>query len=166
MNLDHLVVTCADLDEGAAYVEEALGLPMEAGGRHALFGTWNRLLRLGDGEYLEVIAPDPEAAPPPRPRWFGLDTAGAPRLSHVILRGEPGAGALEMSRGAFAWRVTLATDAVPGVIAWDGAHPAERLPDRGARLLRWSAPFTVDDPRASLGPWGATILTPDGERQL
>lgn len=37
------------------------------------FGTHNRCLGMEDGIYLEVIAVDPEAPPPSRPRWFGLD---------------------------------------------------------------------------------------------
>ncbi len=38
-------------------------------------GTRNHLLRLGASTFLEVIAVDPEAAPPPRARWFGLGDA-------------------------------------------------------------------------------------------
>jgi Glyoxalase-like domain len=36
-------------------------------------GTHNHLLQLGDMVYLEIVALDPEAAAPGRPRWFGLD---------------------------------------------------------------------------------------------
>ena len=63
--LDHLVVAAADLEEGTRWVEERLGVGLEAGGRHTLFGTHNRVLSLGPDCYLEVIAVDPEAPPPP-----------------------------------------------------------------------------------------------------
>src|SRR5882724_11554126 len=36
-------------------------------------GTYNHLLQLGDTVYLEIVALDPEADAPDRPRWFGLD---------------------------------------------------------------------------------------------
>jgi hypothetical protein len=36
-------------------------------------GTHNRVMGLYGGLYLEVIAIDPSAAAPDRPRWFGLD---------------------------------------------------------------------------------------------
>jgi hypothetical protein len=40
-------------------------------------GTYNHLLQLGDMVYLEVIALDPDAQPPARARWFGLDNKKA-----------------------------------------------------------------------------------------
>ncbi len=36
-------------------------------------GTHNHLLQLGDAVYLEIVAVDPQADAPDRPRWFGLD---------------------------------------------------------------------------------------------
>ena len=44
--LDHLVVAARDLDEGTAFVQNLLGVPLEPGGKHAAMGTHNRLLNL------------------------------------------------------------------------------------------------------------------------
>uniref|UniRef100_UPI0039B8CB19 VOC family protein n=1 Tax=Albidovulum sp. TaxID=1872424 RepID=UPI0039B8CB19 len=83
---DHLAVSAASLDYGARVVEAALGIGLESGGKHPFMGTHNRLLSLGPGEYLEVIAIDPEAPGPERPRWFRLDTfTGPPRLTNWVL---------------------------------------------------------------------------------
>ncbi|HSH43331.1 MAG TPA: VOC family protein, partial [Arenicellales bacterium] len=71
--LDHLVVAAADLAAGREYIEDLLGVRTEAGGRHDAIGTHNQLLRLGDDQYLEIIAVDPDAPAPGKPRWFGLD---------------------------------------------------------------------------------------------
>ncbi|MGH6623755.1 MAG: VOC family protein, partial [Burkholderiaceae bacterium] len=71
--LDHLIVACSDLATGVSWVAERLGVEPQPGGRHEAMGTHNALLRLGARCYLEVIAIDPEAAAPARPRWFGLD---------------------------------------------------------------------------------------------
>jgi hypothetical protein len=117
-------------------------------------GTWNRLLSLGPAEYLEVIAIDPDAPPPGRPRWFRLDDhRGAPRLSNWIVRTDDldaaldqapaGAGRpADLARGDYRWRLALTDDGrlpyddcFPALIQWQGtAHPARALPDRGCRL--------------------------------
>ncbi len=199
MELDHLAVVARDLDEGAAWVGDRLGLPLEPGGRHALFGTHNRLLSLGPGLYLEVIAPDPAVPAPARSRWFGLDRAGAPRLGNWIARVAGRAAipddlgeVLSLERGDLRWDITVPADGslpmaggLPTVIAWGagGAHPATRLPDRGARLVT----LTVAHPEAEgiarrLGPLlrdgrlrlvpapapglSATVATPGGLRHL
>ncbi len=84
--IDHLAVSAATLAEGAAAVEAALGVGLTGGGEHPAMGTHNRLLSLGD-LYLEVIAVNPAAPPPGRPRWFDLDRfRGPPRLTTWICR--------------------------------------------------------------------------------
>lgn len=178
---DHLAVSATTLDEGAAVVEAALGVPLQPGGRHALMGTHNRLLSLGPREYLEVIAIDPEAARPAHPRWFGLDGfSGPPRLSNWIARVDDldaalaaapsGAGrSIDLERGDFRWRIAVPAngrlpfdDAFPALIEWRGAHPAGRLPDAGCRLVRLeiahpeaaalSSALPVADPRIQVVP--------------
>lgn len=160
MQLDHLAVTAADLAAGVAWAEARLGLPLAPGGRHALFSTHNRLLSLGPDLYLEVIAPDPEAPPPARPRWFDLDRAGAPLLGNWIVRLEgdegfaPDAGeVLALSRGDLRWEIAVPADGrlprdggLPTPIRWAAGtvHPAARLPDHGARLVA----LTVFHPEA------------------
>jgi hypothetical protein len=162
--LDHLAVAAAALGDGAAAVEAALGVPLSPGGVHPHMGTHNRLLSLGPGEYLEVIAIDPAAPPPGRPRWFDLDRfEGAPRLANWIARCDDlaaevarspaGTGvAHDLARGDYRWRMAIPDDgrlpfdgAFPALIAWQGAlHPSAALPDLGCRLRR----LTVFHPRA------------------
>ena len=169
MEIDHLAVTCANLDEGAAWVEERLGVALDPGGRHDRFGTHNRLLSLGPGLYLEVIAPEPGTTPAV-PRWFGLEMAAEPSLGNWIVRvpdlaaalaeAPPEVGeALPLSRGDLSWTVTVPADgslpwggAYPTLIEWDpGPHPADRLPDKGVRLVG----LEVGHPR---GPRLKTLL--------
>lgn len=152
---DHIAVASMTLPDGAAHVESALGVPLQAGGQHARMGTHNRLLGLGD-IYLEVIATDPEATPPARPRWFDLDRfQGPPRITNWIARcddldsalaASPAATGTPMAleRGDLRWRMAVPDDgrlpfdgAFPALIQWDGpAHPAQRLTDRNVRLIR------------------------------
>ena len=80
--LDHLVVLAETLEQGAAWCERVLGVPVGPGGRHPQFGTHNRLLAIGSAAfplaYLELIAIDPQAdraAMRGGPRWFDIDDA-------------------------------------------------------------------------------------------
>ncbi|KAF0163105.1 MAG: hypothetical protein FD157_3268 [Rhodocyclaceae bacterium] len=157
---DHLVLAARNLDRGTAWLEDRLGVALEQGGRHSRMGTHNRLLHLGERFYLELIAIDPQAPSPGRPRWFALDRqeslpADQPRLIHWVARSDdilrdvaastegPG-DILPMERGDYRWRITVAPDGhlpgdglVPTLIQWDVPfHPASRLPDRGCRLMK------------------------------
>ncbi|MFI5282308.1 MAG: VOC family protein [Candidatus Dormibacterales bacterium] len=155
-DLDHVVVVAGSREAGSAWVEAALGARPEMGGEHARMGTHNALLRLGDRQYLEVIAIDPQAPGPDRPRWFGMDRLthdSPPRLAAWVARTPDLAqaaaasilplGEIEsMKRGALSWQIAVPIDgelllegALPTLIQWTGDHPAAGLPDRGCRLL-------------------------------
>lgn len=167
--LDHLVVAARCLDEGEAWLSHRLGVALAAGGRHTAMATHNRLLGLGPDAYLELIAIDPQAVAPGRPRWFDLDSpalagrlARGPALVGWVARcrdiaassGRPAVAlgrVLELARGDLVWRITVPDDGsrieggiVPYLIQWvAGAHPAARLPERGCRL----AGLTAGHPR-------------------
>lgn len=159
--IDHLVIACADLDQGSAWARETLGVEPLPGGKHATMGTHNRLLKLGPRLYLELIAVDPDAASPQQPRWFDLDNgelqariAQSPQLitwvaattdlfaatAAVPMLGE----VAQFERGDYRWRFALTESGrlnfggvLPHAIEWLGElHPAERLPDAGCGLQR------------------------------
>lgn len=155
-SFDHLAIAAETLTDGAAYVERALGAPLATGGEHPLMGTHNRLLSLGPEAYLEVIAINPAAPAPTRPRWFGLDAFSGravlqsfvvqvPDLAAALRTAPAGSGQpVSLARGDLRWRMAipdtgqLPYDGVfPALIEWQGtAHPAPRLPDHGVRLHR------------------------------
>lgn len=156
--IDHLVIVSPTLAAGAQLVERQLGVSMQSGGNHPRMSTHNLLLRLGDCFYLEVIAPDPLAPKPRRPRWFGLDKLNAqasPRLAHWVARTEfldaadeelqSAFGVIEpMNRGELSWSISIHTDGqlpldgvVPSLIDWgDSKPPAQRLDEKGCQLQR------------------------------
>lgn len=150
--LDHLVIAARTLDEGVRWCEATLGVAPGPGGRHALMGTHNRLLRLSSehfpASYLEIIAIDPEAPPPGRARWFDLDRLdldAGPRLVHAVARVESLDAALAAlaAAGIDAGRAIAASRDTPqGRLQWriavrdDGARPAAgSLPT----LIEWGA---------------------------
>ena len=155
-NIDHLVITAPTLAAGAEFVAQSLGVTAQTGGEHPRMGTHNLLLRLGDSLYLEVIAPNPKASPPERPRWFGLDnlrldtqpalTTWVARTSDIRATAaksyEPLGEIEAMSRGTLNWLITIPADGTvpldgvaPALIEWQTEfHPAEKMPNQGLSL--------------------------------
>lgn len=177
---DHLVIACKTLDDGAAWVEQQLGVRPSNGGKHVAMGTHNALLKLGPRAFLEVIAIDPAAEPPQRPRWFSLDEpemqaqlATGPRLITWVVRSQSLATAcarvpdlgeiMPMSRGEFRWSIAVPETGslawggiLPTAIQWaageDGVvhHPGDVLEDSGCEWVR----LELSHPAAVLGTSG------------
>lgn len=136
----------------------ALGVEMQKGGEHVRMGTHNCLLKLGEQLYLEVIAANPRAPHPARPRWFQLDEPGsvrAPRLATWAARCDdiraaaatapvPVGEVEAMSRGNFKWLIAVPREGklvlgglAPTLIQWRSpTHPADTLKDLGCSLER------------------------------
>ncbi len=185
--LDHLVYAVPDLDAGIADLESRLGVTATPGGRHTGRGTWNALLDLGEGRYLEIIAPDPGQPAPAAPRPFGLDALTAPRLvtwaakAPAIDRIVAGARAAGFDPGAIRemsrmtpdgdrleWRLTLRDEPagdglVPFLIDWGTTpHPSANCAS-GCCLVRLSAEHP--DPgalRRMLGALGEDLTVGEG----
>ena len=155
LRLDHIVVVAETLAEGTDYVADTLGVSLQQGGDHAFMGTHNTLLSLGPEAYLEVIAINPDAPAPDRPRWFGMDVfSGPPRLANWVCSSDDMANdhaaappgmedVIDAARGDLRWKMAVPTagqypfgGAFPGMIAWQTAlQPQEMLTDHGVRLL-------------------------------
>ena len=181
LKIDHLVVTCASLEEGVAHVEAALGMTPNPGGVHAGMGSHNALLPLGD-IYLEIIAPDPNQPEPARARMFNLNNfSGAPRLSNwvasvsdieaAVAMAPAGVGPITAaSRGDLSWQLTIPEDGklpfdgvFPALIQWpEGVHPAKRMVDMGCRFVSWTISHPDTALRAALDAYdtdlGASVV--------
>lgn len=161
VRLDHVVIAAQSLQEGVEYVQRELGVTMPYGGFHPKMGTHNHLIQLGNHTFLEVIAIHPDAPPPKRPRWFGLDDpsilAGlkkSPRLISWVVRcddihtvmqnaacsfGQP----TLIHRGELSWLFGLPADGrllaggfLPYLIQWHTQeHPSTRMVDAGVNLV-------------------------------
>jgi hypothetical protein len=214
LQIDHLVVAAATLEQGAAWCETTLGVAPGPGGQHPLMGTHNRLMKIESAAfplaYLEIIAIDPAAPAPARARWFGLDDAAlqarlaaqGPALIHAVARtealgamtaalvaagqqpGVPIAAHRDTPAGRLAWRILVRDDgrllaggALPTLIEWQGAHPAQRMPAAGVSLAALAlgglpapaqqvlAPLSMQGVRFAAGPGPALraeLNTPKG----
>jgi hypothetical protein len=162
IELDHIVIGAATLEDGVRFVRERLGVEIPPGGKHPLMGTHNHVMRVGPASFLEVIAIDPAAPPPGRPRWFGLDDPAVqrgleeqPRLIAWVARTADIDALVEASpvplgeitsvtRGSLSWRLTVPADGrpvmdglAPHLIAWDGyLQPWDAMADAGCRLKK------------------------------
>jgi hypothetical protein len=194
--LDHLVLAATTLADGIDYVSTLMGVVPRPGGKHAAMGTHNALLKLGERRYLEIIAIDPDAVKPPRPRWFGLDNIALqselmeqPRLIHWVARTTDIERAVAlcpvdlgtvhgMARGDYRWRITIPDDGtlpakgiVPTLIEWDVAkHPADDLPTSNVSIADVAAnhpdPTAIRAALHALGLDAAIAVTYDRESRL
>lgn len=179
LELDHVVVAARTLEEGAHMLARRLGVDIPAGGRHEKMGTHNRVMAIGGGAYLELIAVDPAAPAPVRPRWFDLDDRwlaraldDGPRVITWVLRTENLAdlapdsnlygSPLPMARDSLRWLITVPEDGrlpgggfLPTLIEWQCTPPADDMPDLGVRLrsltLRHPSPEWLSSHLESLG---------------
>ena len=158
--LDHIVLGCNSLQEGTDYVEKKLGLSLSKIGYHHHMGTHNRVIKIGENIYLEVIAIDPNANKPKHFRWFNLDNKKqqarlkkSPQIiGYVIENQNPDMlkfynPFFEASRGNYCWEFampksddTLINDEliesglVPSLIKWKSKKPVYKMLDNHFEL--------------------------------
>ena len=165
IKFDHFAIATENLEQTVTNLEKKFKYPFSSGGEHKVFGTHNRLFRLGD-VYLEVIAINPFATDSQQPRWFDLDNFnGKSRIITWIASTEnilellpniwnnPGV-IKKLSRDKLEWDFTVPKSgimpmggAAPALINWGNTrHPALSMVDHGCRLERFlvNTPFAED----------------------
>ena len=156
--IDHIVIGASNIEKATKQVESLLQTKFSTSGQHSLMATHNRLARLQNSVYTEIIAIDPSASFPKsgfqEKRWFSLDSAQTQRrlstgpqpLCWVVAVNNieqsvsncgyrPGR-ITEMSRGEFRWKLTVPNNGdlpeggiLPVLIEWPkGKNPAEAMP--------------------------------------
>jgi hypothetical protein len=153
--IDHVGLGISDLETGIAFVSAQTGVTAVEGGSHPGHGTHNALLGLGDGAYLEIIAPvggaglDPElkqlaTLTRPKPLFFAVRTRDAAGTQEKLRAAGFGTTPLEAGSRVLPggqklrWKtfdLTGFSSAAPFFIEWDPAapHPSTTSPE-GCRL--------------------------------
>jgi Glyoxalase-like domain len=158
IKLDHLVIAALTLEQGTKYVKDILGSEPYGGGRHLAQDTHNKIMRLGDDVYLEVIAPDP--ASDIQPKWFSLNDAKmletlakSPRLITYVAQTDELEILLKTTqypltakpaqRDNLRWYFGFSNDGnlladglLPNLIQWESTHPAWTMKDSACHLVR------------------------------
>ena len=157
--IDHIVIGAAELDKATKQIQGFIKAEFLSGGKHPLMATHNRLIKLQESLYMEIIAADPSACLPNNPtrknRWFSLDSSVTQkRLSRapqplcwvvavndieqtLIHCGYNPGKIIEMTRGNLKWKITVSENGdlpesgvLPIFIEWpNGKHPTKTMPD-------------------------------------
>ena len=179
--IDHFAIGAADLDQGVAALQAALGVTVPRGGKHTAMSTHNCVMQAGGESFLEILAIDPEAPDPGRTRWFTLDdpatqrrlaerpralcwVVGTDSLDEIVAKSPVDLGeVVPFSRGDRSWRLTVPKDGslpvgglLPAFIEWSpGPHPSTGMQDLGVALkavkLTHPEPARLSDLLSRLG---------------
>jgi hypothetical protein len=186
MRLDHVLLGIADLEAGIRQFQELTGVEPRRGGRHPEMGTCNALVSLGQGEYLEVIAPELGGELTPMferlksigsltPVMWAMAVDDADEVAaHLAAEGHAVVGPQEGSRvqqegGVLEWRLVTTPGRgpfTPFFIEWAPGtlHPSETAP-AGCALA--SMEIAHPEPAALdrlLEPLGPRVRAPAAER--
>jgi Glyoxalase-like domain len=170
VGLDHIILHTGSLSLGSAAFARLTGVTPVVGGRHPGRGTQNALVSLGQGRYLELLAPlvDSGPAEPLRPEGWAVHTSDLTALGERLratdlLLSDPSPGSRRLpSGGLLTWSVAnLSGDdspAIPFFIQWGTAvaHPSTTSPT-GCSLVGFQ--ITVPD-TARLGRLAAALKLP------
>jgi hypothetical protein len=152
LGIDHIVIACHDPDAAADLITAEVGLMAGGGGRHPRFGTFNRLIWLGDA-YLELMGvSDPVLA---RGRGIGAATL------ELLEQGREGVASFAIASDRLTADIaTLQAAGAP----YDDPKPGERERPDG-EVVRWATalpdrlgpdglPFVIEH-RYEGAEWGA-----------
>jgi hypothetical protein len=136
VTIDHLILGIGNLERGVAEFEQLTGVRPVSGGVHPGMGTQNALISLGEGRYLEILAPAAGApADTPTAKELGALQTLTPVGWAVASVDLPGVRARAEAAGLVMTQVTLGS---------------RKQPDGG--LLEWST-SSVTAPRHALMPF-------------
>src|SRR6185295_13315433 len=168
--VDHLVYTVPDLQQGIESAEKLFGVRATPGGQHPGLGTRNALVALGPSSYLEIIGPDPEQPKPAGRRRFGIDELRAPRIVGWVAKGAE----VDTLAAAAADKGVKLGAVIPGsrrrpdgvVLAWRYTDPAAVLADG---LVPYFIDWGTSPHPSATATRGATLISvraehPDAER--
>ncbi len=137
VDIDHLLLAITDLDSGMEQFESLTGIQPVFGGVHPHIGTHNALVSLGEGRYLEIIAPqDPSKS----------------------IQGPFGGFDKRESLSVFGWSIcaneleSLQTSLENHHIKHSGSVPGSRATPDG-QLLKWSTTFILTESAFGINPF-------------
>jgi hypothetical protein len=100
LDLDHVILGVNDLDRGMQEFASRTGVMPKRGGEHPGRGTQNALVTLGNGRYLEILAPA-ASQPPTAERESALDHAQLTLVGWAIHTRAIGATVEQLRRAGF-----------------------------------------------------------------
>ena len=159
--LDHIVFGSFTLDEGTEFVENILKAKLSDIGYHKDMGTHNRVIRISERVYLEVIAIDPKARNLNNRKWFNLDNSKlqsklkkSPQIIGYVIENNDMSIVkyydpfFESSRNIFKWRFAMPNfnnnildgeiiegGMIPSLISWKSDKPVYQMKKNQFELI-------------------------------
>ena len=159
--LDHIVFGALTLQEGTELVESLLQAKLSDIGHHRDMGTHNRVIRISERVYLEVIAIDPEISNLKNRKWFNLDNSNLQNklkktpqiIGYVIESNDPNIFKyfdpfFEASRDNYKWQFAMPsienndvdceiinTGIIPSLISWKSKKPIHKMKENQFELM-------------------------------
>ena len=159
--LDHIVFGSFTLDEGTEFVENILKAKLSDIGCHKDMGTHNRVIRISERVYLEVIAIDPKARNLNNRKWFNLDNSKlqsklkkSPQIIGYVIENNDMSIVkyydpfFESSRNIFKWRFAMPNfnnnildgeiiegGMIPSLISWKSDKPVYQMKKNQFELI-------------------------------
>ena len=167
--LDHIVFGALTLEEGTEFVEDLLQAKLSDIGYHKDMGTHNRVIRISERVYLEVIAIDPKSSNLSNKKWFNLDNSKlqsklkkSPQIiGYVIEKKDMSISKyydpfFEASRANFRWQFAMPTSknnildsqiietgVIPSLISWKSEKPINQMKKNQFELIS----FEIEIPK-------------------
>ena len=161
--LDHIVLGAATLEEGTNFVENILQTKLSDIGYHKDMGTHNRVIKISNDVYLEVIAIDPKRKDLKNKKWFNLDNSNlqlklkkSPQIIGYVIENsnkillkyyDP---FFEASRANYRWQFAMPsynknnldieiveTGIIPSLISWKNEKPIHQMKKNQFELVKF-----------------------------
>ena len=168
-NLDHIVFGSFTLEEGTKFVENILQAKLSDIGYHKDMGTHNRVIRISERVYLEVIAIDPKSSNLSNKKWFNLDNLKlqsklkqSPQIiGYVIENNDMNISKyydpfFESSRDIYEWQFAMPTfnnnildreiieaGMIPSLISWKSDKPVYQMKKNQFELISLEIKLSV-----------------------
>ena len=168
-NLDHIVFGSFTLEEGTKFVENILQAKLSDIGYHKDMGTHNRVIRISERVYLEVIAIDPKSSNLSNKKWFNLDNSKlqsklkkSPQIiGYVIEKNDMNITKyydpfFESSRDIYEWQFAMPTfnnnildreiieaGMIPSLISWKSDKPVYQMKKNQFELISLEIKLSV-----------------------
>ncbi len=159
--LDHVVFGSSTLEEGTEFVENILQAKLSDIGFHKDMGTHNRVIRIGEKVYLEVVAIDPKRKNLKNRKWFNLDNSNlqskltkSPQIiGYVVENNNRNINKyydpfFEASRDRYKWKFAMPTfnnnildseiietGIIPCLISWESEKPIYQMKKNQFELI-------------------------------
>jgi len=159
--LDHIVLGSFTLEEGTEFLENILQAKLSDIGYHKDMGTHNRVIRISENVYIEVIAIDPKRKNLNNRKWFNLDNSNlqsklkiSPQIiGYVIENNDRNINKyydpfFEASRDSYKWQFAMPTfknnildseiieaGIIPSLISWKSDKPVYQMKKNQFELI-------------------------------